>query len=274
MHSKKIKLIFFDLDNTLLDTSKRISNQTVEYLKKLNQEKNIRFVFSTGRILESAKPIMLKYGLEGFIDGMICNAGADIHFFTENCHFKNAYISKETVLQVINSYKDSDIITVCFHGVHDDFIATRYTPSIQALMNRCKIETFHTPDEIEIIDVPKISLVFDENNINKARIEVANHPFEEIYFTFSEVDNGEYVHKSNNKLSGCKKYLDHENIDLSETMFFGDSENDRDMMGNCGISVCMKNGDIKTQQLADFVTDKTNDEDGVLDFLMKHEDLF
>ena len=63
---------------------------------------------------------------------------------------------------------------------------------------------------------------------------------------------------------------DHLGITRKETIGFGDSMNDEDMIRECGYGVAMCNGFEEIKELADFVTEKTNDENGVGDFLKKY----
>ena len=51
---------------------------------------------------------------------------------------------------------------------------------------------------------------------------------------------------------------------------FGDGMNDESMIRKCGYGVAMKNGCEYIRDIADFITEKTNDEDGVGDFLEKY----
>ena len=50
-------------------------------------------------------------------------------------------------------------------------------------------------------------------------------------------------------------------------MAFGDSMNDESMIVQCGYGVAMCNGLEYIKDKADFVTRKSNDEDGIADFL-------
>ena len=61
---------------------------------------------------------------------------------------------------------------------------------------------------------------------------------------------------------------------IEQTVVFGDSENDLEMIQKCGVSVSMKNGTEAVRAAADYVTGYTNNEDGVFRFLKEHEDWF
>ena len=59
-------------------------------------------------------------------------------------------------------------------------------------------------------------------------------------------------------------------IPQSATLCFGDSMNDESMIRLCGAGVAMINGDDRIKSLARFVTERTNDEDGVAHFIEKY----
>ena len=60
---------------------------------------------------------------------------------------------------------------------------------------------------------------------------------------------------------------DYLGIPREQTMAFGDSMNDESMIVQCGYGVAMCNGLEYIKHKADFVTRKSNDEDGIADFL-------
>jgi hydroxymethylpyrimidine pyrophosphatase-like HAD family hydrolase len=59
-------------------------------------------------------------------------------------------------------------------------------------------------------------------------------------------------------------------IPVEQTMAFGDSMNDESMILSAGIGVAMKNGLPGIRASAQYVTERTNDEDGAAFFLEQH----
>jgi len=66
------------------------------------------------------------------------------------------------------------------------------------------------------------------------------------------------------KIAGIK------GISADETLAIGDSMNDEAMIRWAGIGVAMANGDERIKSIADFVTDSTNDTDGVAEVIDKY----
>ena len=76
---KKIKYIICDLDGTLLNDQKRISEAQAAYIRQLREKTGIRFGFASGRAISSLKPIAKENGLYEACDLYVANNGADIH---------------------------------------------------------------------------------------------------------------------------------------------------------------------------------------------------
>ncbi|MGL5520301.1 MAG: HAD family hydrolase, partial [Metamycoplasmataceae bacterium] len=58
-------------------------------------------------------------------------------------------------------------------------------------------------------------------------------------------------------------------IDKSQIMAFGDGENDIEMLQEVGLGIAMKNGVNEVKKIATKITNKSVEEDGVIDFLEK-----
>ena len=70
------------------------------------------------------------------------------------------------------------------------------------------------------------------------------------------------IPKGGGKSTGMQVFLDKYGLERSETMAFGDGENDIDMLKFAGIGVAMGNAGDSVKAAADYVTDSV-DEDGI-----------
>uniref|UniRef100_UPI0026EB84CF HAD-IIB family hydrolase n=1 Tax=Gracilinema caldarium TaxID=215591 RepID=UPI0026EB84CF len=59
-------------------------------------------------------------------------------------------------------------------------------------------------------------------------------------------------------------------IDRNQVMAIGDSMNDESMIRWAGYGVAMLNGDPRIKAIAKAVTSRTNEDDGVADFVEQH----
>ena len=67
------------------------------------------------------------------------------------------------------------------------------------------------------------------------------------------------IPRDGGKTNGIQMFLDQNGIDRSETMAFGDGENDVAMLEYVGIGVAMGNGKEAVKEAADYVTDTVED---------------
>ena len=74
------------------------------------------------------------------------------------------------------------------------------------------------------------------------------------------------VANTGGKVAGIKEYLKTIQVDKSETMAFGDGENDIGMLQFVQTGVAMGNAEPIVKEIADYITDSV-DEDGIMNAL-------
>ena len=74
--------------------------------------------------------------------------------------------------------------------------------------------------------------------------------------------NGEIINKAFNKGLGVRLIAEKFGVPISDTVGFGDSMNDLEMIQTVGYSVCMANGSEKLKELSDKVCPSVS-EDGL-----------
>lgn len=115
---------------------------------------------------------------------------------------------------------------------------------------------------IKLISLPEevycICLYADENEAEKFIDHFPNLQF--VRFHSYVINVLEFPEVS--KFEAIKKVLDYYNIDVSNSIAFGDGGNDLDMLESVGLGIAMGNGDEKLKSKADFVTKKSS-EDGI-----------
>ena len=93
-------------------------------------------------------------------------------------------------------------------------------------------------------------------------------PMPGIKFTSWNMGGADGIPVSGGKATGIAKVLEHYGIDKSETMAFGDGQNDVDMFSAVGTAVAMGNACRAAKEAADYITDPV-DGDGIWNAL-KH----
>ena len=114
--------------------------------------------------------------------------------------------------------------------------------------------------------IVKVAIYF-----KKEKAEESMKYFENIGEKLTAVLSGaswiDIANKTESKGNAIKAICEKYGIAHTEAMGFGDYLNDMSLLESCGESYCMKNGHPTLKALAKYVTEKTNDENGVMEVL-------
>ena len=69
------------------------------------------------------------------------------------------------------------------------------------------------------------------------------------------------------KLEAIRYICRKKGVSISSVMAFGDNGNDVDLLASCGYGVAMKNGSAQAKKAAKYISDYTNNDQGVLRFI-------
>ena len=258
-----IKAVFFDIDGTLLShKTNSVPASAVRALEEL-REKGILTFIATGRHISMLQQLQPLEGLrfDGIVslNGQYCrNRDGIIHhcpfpkkdladlldYLKEHPHpcilieedqmyinFNNAYV--ERVQAAIRS--DLPVVGDVNRGYNE--------PVYQALLYISEEDMAQLP--------PLPGIRFSRWRLNSP-----------------DLSGADLYPASGGKAIGIAKVLEHYGIDKSETMAFGDGENDVDMFSAVGTAIAMGNACPSAKEAADYITDKV-DEDGIWNAL-KH----
>lgn len=243
-----IKAIFFDIDGTILNGNKGIPNSTLLALDKL-REKGIKTIICTGRGYSEVKPLNLK-GFDDYIllNGQICYDNKD------NIVYKKPIKDKEKLIELFNSKKFPFGLVdekVSYLNYIDDYVRLVHD-SINLTLP--EVKEYDGKDLYQALAYGKV----------KDYIEQELPDFLAVSWHFDGVD---IVPKDSGKDKGIIEYCKLKNIDIKDTMSFGDGDNDREMLKTTGIGVAMGNAIDSVKAAADYTTDSIK-EDGIYNALV------
>lgn len=261
------KLVAIDLDGTLLNTEKEISDRNKKAVSKAI-EKGVKVVVCSGRVFSGARLFAKQVGSK---DPVIACNGAIISEHIDGKVVYSNTISTEDCLKILDiahKYK------VYYHIYAGDLMLTEkleYTSLKYFEKNKVLCEKDRV--KIEIVDdmaekVKKIEgsvLKFvvvnsDLELLKKVRDEIEKIPNVDVMS--SNYDNFEVMNKGVNKGAALKILSDKLDIAPEEMVSIGDNENDITMLKYAGLGIVMGNGMDCARDVAQYVTD-TNDNDGV-----------
>ena len=250
MNNPDTRVIFFDIDGTLLShKSGSVPESTVRAIKKL-QARGIKAVIATGRDLVE----MEKLPLQGIkFDGYLTLNG-NICLDENKKMFAGNEIAPDEVEVLVNIFKAGRIPFVLIGEKQ------RYINYVDDVVIQTQMSTHGTIPDIGEYHGEKIyqCLAF----VNKEIRQKLDDLLDKCVITSWNDTGIDIIAKTGGKDAGIQKFLDREHITRSQTMAFGDGENDMAMLRFAGIGVAMGNGSDLLKRKADYVTASVDD-DGI-----------
>lgn len=263
-----MKAVALDLDGTLLNSKKEISEENKNILKKLS-ENGVEILIVTGRPYPITKKIAESLEIPLTV---ICYNGARVmNLKTDEIIFEKVLEEKQ-VLKIIEfcrkNKKDLNLFQNDIWYVEDlESIGTKYYKKNSRLEPTLK--SFNTFDSFKMIK----SIIIDENNVlEEVEKELREILGNSVYFTYSQDKYLEILNKDVNKGLTLKNILEEKGIEMSECIAFGDAHNDLEMLELAGVGVAMGNAHEILKSRVQHITD-TNDNNGVGKFLKKFYDI-
>ena len=254
----------FDLDGTLLDSTKRIPDSAAEALMAA-RAKGVKVFVCTGRSLRVEKMLGWTTEMTLFDGGVYCN-GACICLDGE---IRYAFIAPEAVRAVIDEVSRYPDVHLSLNGEGADH-AFNFDPP-QSMMGPwgMKPEEIHPLDDAAINHCTKM-LVFYRELVNSTR-QLPEKLFPRLQercgdqATMYLTDQGatiQIVSKESSKRVGIEKVRRALGLEMDEIAVFGDDLNDLEMITAYPVSIAMGNGVEAVKSAAKYVT-TANDEGGI-----------
>ena len=267
----KYKIIFSDIDGTLLNGDRTLSNATIQQVKRLKN--TIPFILVSSRMPDQMYHIQRDLGIEGlpliaYNGGLVLNGEKVLHSTVIPYP-----ILKEIV--IINEEKFGGEIHISFYHNNE-----WYVPQYDQWAKREESITLVTPTvrpnrevlsrwEAEQKGAHKLMLM-GETNLIESMFQLLNEKYASVIQIYRAKDTYiEVADISISKLTGVKIVLDEVyHLSLNETIAFGDNYNDLEMLKGVGCGVAVDNARDEVKAVAKHLTDH-HSKDGVASFLEK-----
>lgn len=272
LKDKDIRLVTVDLDGTLLNSDKRVSDRTKNAIINASK-KGIVIVPATGRHYTAVPQEVLAIPGIRYIMGM---SGAAIYDNKEKCCIHKDEIPRLTAIELISRLQKYDILTDVLYGDaayrnEEDFDFVDRLSIPDKMKEFVKNSRKPVKNVLEMVkngtmDVSKLILNFLPDGTGGClyRDEIIKMGEEYPFLTFLSggLGNLEITMTTANKGEGLKKLAALLDIPVEKTMAVGDAGNDADMIKTAGFGVAMKNAEPEILKIADYIT-ASNDDDGV-----------
>ncbi len=260
------RLIAIDLDDTLLSDDLSIHPDNLKAIKAA-KEKGVYVVLCSGRESASMRKIMEGAALFAPEDYFISYNGAFIQTFGGKILWQDK-IKEKALKKFIKLGRRHQVIIQC------------YCDGLVVDQSDSRIDKYETNTGIigelveDLMSLPySIKILFnseDKEKLAALKLELEKEFGEEYHYFFSKPEYLEVLYKTSNKGLAVERLAELLNIPAEEVICIGDSFNDAYMIEYAGLGVAMKNANSKVKELADVVTEKTNNEGGVAEIVEKY----
>jgi len=256
-----IKAIAIDLDGTLLNEQKEISEFNKKAISKLI-ERGIKVYLATGRIYKSMRPYRLKLGIN---TKTICYNGAMIVDSADNI-LQEISLEAEYGKLIIDIARKYDAHLNIFQN-EIWYIERERDEAIFYKKNSGLKYTLIDFDEFETYHFTKTMFVGSPEKLKIIEKDILNQIGDKIYHAYSKPMYFEMLNKTISKGAALAKVLKLDKIEPKNLMAIGDAYNDLEMLRYANIGVVMENAPIDIKNEFQDNIAPSNDESGVGKFL-------
>lgn len=272
LNNKKVKLLALDIDGTLFDENGRVTQASVEAIRKVAAA-GVTVVLATGRDYNGIPWNQLQ---EVEISYVITTNGSSVYRTKDRKCMYEECIPNEKMTEIFEFLLEKEVyINVFIDG--NNYTPKKVFPYVEHLalpeyiIEGIKSGRKPIDDIVEYVknespQIQKVTLNFqsreDGTLVNMEEVWEYLKSCPEISVVDGGFNNPEFTKAGVNKGSGLiflAKYL---NIAPEETAAIGDSENDLEIIKTAGLGIAMGNAAEIVKQQADVVT-RANNEEGV-----------
>lgn len=267
-----MKVLFFDIDGTLLDFGKDlIASETLEAMH-LAQKNGHKIVICSGRCVCQLPGILSQFDF----DGMVSSAGANVEYQGKSVFHRP--IGKEIMQKMLSFYEENHIPYLL--QANDVILASHescmgFCRAMADFLGNGDEETLRRKFGIQLVEenflehlgdyADILTTAYVESPIGLRDVQQFFAP--ELVVTGSSINKtedsaGEVTLAGINKATGMEALLSYLGLKREDSIAFGDGPNDLEMLSYAGIGVAMGNASEQVKQCADMIT-RSVAEDGV-----------
>lgn len=283
-----MKLLFTDLDGTLLTDDKQILDVDMSAISKMLEEGH-KLVLCTGRPLTSAKMLAKRYGFDrpgfflvSFNGGLIYDYATeksiltrrisvdDVKFIMDRAHECGMHAHTYAGDLVVSEHETEQLKTYC-RIMQMDYLVVN---DIREYFGSEGVTSGMAPNvPINVVVKPpiKVNIItpFDHGSLVDFRAEMRKTTAGKLFDVFSKPEMLEFSHMKSNKGDAVRFMADFYKVPLSSTIAVGDEENDCPMIEAAGVGVAMSNASEVAKKVANYVTVADNNHGGIAEVIQK-----
>lgn len=265
-----MKLLFTDLDGTLLNNNSKVSAQTKAFLDEFLAAGN-RLILSSGRPLNSVLEVKNDAGLTQKGIFLICNNGTLVYDCDNECPIMEKRLPRAYVSYLQEQAQKYDLHIQTYRD--DAVISPAEDEEIKFYRRRIHLPFIISPNLTDALTQdPYKMLAISLDNFDKLEAfrqsisSWAENKIQTIYSSYMYLELFDWNAGKGNAIRFVCNYF---GVPLTDAYAAGDADNDISMLEAAGTGIAMANATDKVKQYADVITDLDNDKDGLADMMKK-----
>ncbi|QTY27635.1 Cof-type HAD-IIB family hydrolase [Flavobacterium sp. CS20] len=267
------QLIAIDIDGTLLDKNKGVSNQTIKTINALKQKAKI--VLISAQMPKAMRHLQDDLGISNF-PIVAYNGGLVLH---QDKILSHTGIDFNTFREVLNANQDLNLHISLYHN--DEWFAPQEDEWCRREVANTKVHPEFKSNnavfedwKIHNKEPHKIMCMGDERKVEEFYQRLSHHLQDKLHLYRSKPTYIEMAPMQISKLSGLQVLLQkiYKDIKLEQVVAYGDNYNDIEMIDKVGLGVAVDNARLEVKAVADDIT-QSNIDHGVANHLQKIFDI-
>lgn len=267
--NKMYKIIFCDLDGTLLDDNRNVSDTNKNAIKKAI-EKGCKFVICSGRSNMSIDHFNKIFDFDKIKNYAVAFNGAYIYETNTKEKLVEHLVPSNCAIKAINMCRKFDVDVMVYKNEMLYFDTPTNRTATYAKRNMVNTTTVDDLIDVASEPVSKVIIIGDNEELKKVENEVMTTNIKNEMTTFFSAD---ILYEFNpigiDKGTGLKELSKILNINIEETIAIGDNYNDLSMIKAAGLGVCCVNGENGVKNFADYITKADNNQGAVAEVINK-----
>lgn len=289
---KVYKLIAIDLDGTMLNSYGEVTENTKKVIKE-TMKKDKEVIIASGRAIDSIKAIAKEIDSKKYL---IAGNGSIVYDIQNDKIIYEKYLSKVKALNIIKICEENSISYSVYTNKTIIANALKYNILYYYKENLKKEDSKKTKIKI-VEDIYKyVKEMQDEKVIKVIICDKNEFVFKAILKKIEQIDNigildvshmskkiikngteevpleyfyTEITEKNVDKWYALEFLINKLKIDKKEVITIGDNVNDKKMIEEAGLGIAMKGSTPKITNIANYITEYDNDNEGVAEALKK-----
>lgn len=263
-----MKILFTDLDGTLLNNESKVSKKTKAFLDEFINAGN-KLVLSSGRPLDSILEVKEKAGLNYGGVMIIASNGTQIY----DCDSESTILEKRMPLSYVSylqaKAKEHELH---IHTYTDDaIVCDAEDEEIIFYRRRIHLPLLISDDYASYLTKGPLKMLAinltDHDRLLAFSDSISAWAKDKVRYIFSNDYYLELFVKDAGKGNAVRYVYEHFGVPRQDTYAAGDAENDISMIEAAGCGIAMLNAADIVKKSADAITPKDNDNDGLAEFM-------